>query len=319
MVYIIASLAFGGVFLLIVGANLLAGDVTTAQRLAARKRLEEELRLRQKDRAKQAMANRQLYELAAEGFEIQSKPTLRERFVKLVDESGLKVQPQQLAGICGACFFAAAGLVWFASQSATLGVLVGVGIAILPVMCVQVARMRRQEKLLSQLPDAFDLMARSLKAGQTISQAIQAVAEEFSPPVAWEFGYCYDQQNLGLTPEAAMRELARRTGLLELKVFVLAVMIHRQTGGNLSVLLEKLATVIRDRYRIRGAIKALTAEGRFQAIILLMLPPGLMMAIMVINPEYMQTLFEFPLLIAATGVMMAIGAYWMNKIISFDV
>jgi len=78
------------------------------------------------------------------------------------------------------------------------------------------------------------------------------VADEFSPPIADEFGFCYDQQNLGLSPEASMRDLARRTGLLELKIFVLAVMVHRQTGGNLSELLEKLATVIRHRYRIRG-------------------------------------------------------------------
>src|SRR6202030_4138555 len=118
-----------------------------------------------------------------------------------------------------------------------------------------------------------------MRSGQTISQAMQSVADDFAAPASDEFGYCCDQQNLGLSPEAAMRGLALRTGILEMKIFVLAVMVHNQTGGNLAELLDRLSTVIRDRYRIRGSIQALTAEGRMQMMILLALPP-LMLAVL---------------------------------------
>ena len=145
-----------------------------------------------------------------------------------------------------------------------------------PCRCVyvQLKRKARLEKLLSQLPDAFDLMARVIRAGQTMSQALQAVADEFDQPIAAEFAYCYEQQNLGLPPEVAFRDLARRTGLLEIKIFVLALLVQQQTGGNLAELLDKLADVVRERFRIRGKIKALTAEGRMQALVLLVLPLG---------------------------------------------
>ena len=129
-------------------------------------------------------------------------------------------------------------------------------------------------------------MGRVIRAGQTMSQALQAVADEFPPPIAGEFAYCYEQQNLGLPPEAALRDLARRTGLLEIKIFVLALLVQQQTGGNLAELLDKLSDVIRERYQIRGKIKALTAEGRMQAIVLLALPPALFLIMLVMNRDY---------------------------------
>ena len=106
---------------------------------------------------------------------------------------------------------------------------------------VKRTRDARIEKLRSQLPEAFDLMARVVRAGQTLGQALLAVADEFPQPISVEFAFCYEQQNLGLPPEVAFRDLARRTGILELKIFVLAVLVQQQTGGNLAELLIKLA------------------------------------------------------------------------------
>jgi tight adherence protein B len=105
---------------------------------------------------------------------------------------------------------------------------------------------------------------------------------------------------------------------LELKIFVLAVMVHRQTGGNLSELLGKLSKVIRERYRIRGAIKALTAEGRLQGIILMALPPLMLVALLIVNRPYAMTLFEYPALLVGMFISMTIGGFWMHRIISFD-
>jgi tight adherence protein B len=144
------------------------------------------------------------------------------------------------------------------------------------------------------------------------------VADEFEDPIATEFGYCYEQQNLGLTAESAMKDLAQRTGLLELRIFVVAVSVHRQTGGNLSELLDNLSSVIRDRQRIRGQIRALTAEGRLQAGILLGLPPFLMGVLTVVNQEYIATLFQYPLLLVGMFVFEIIGALWLRMIINFD-
>ena len=158
------------------------------------------------------------------------------------------------------------------------------------------------EKLLSQLPDAFDLMGRVIRAGQTMSQGLQAVADEFAPPIATEFSYCYEQQNLGLSPELAMRDLARRTGLLEIKIFVTAMLVQQQTGGNLAEMLDKLSAIIRQRYRLRGQIKALTAEGRFQAAVLLALPIVMFFVFLVLNPAYEAELLKHPSLIVATLV-----------------
>ncbi len=183
---------------------------------------------------------------------------------------------------------------------------------------VKYKRTVRLEKLLSQLPDTFDLMSRIVRAGQTLSQALQAVADEFAQPIAGELSYCYEQQNLGLSPEVAMRDLARRTGLLEVKIFVTAVIVQQQTGGSLAEMLDKLAHVIRQRYRTRGQIKTLTAEGRMQAMILLALPVVMFFGFLVLLPDYEGKLLEHPSLIVTTLTFELLGALWIRKIVNFD-
>jgi tight adherence protein B len=319
MNYIIIGLAFGTGFLLILAANFVLADLLAMQRQQTRKRLEEEMRLQQRERTRKAMERGDLYVLASEEWaELTVRPTLRERFVRLAEESGLHIQPGQLLAL-------ALGLA--AGLALPLGTLTGRWIVVLPaaaaggllpILYVAIVRTRRREKLLSQLPDAFDLMSRLLRAGQTIPQALLAVADEFPSPISDEFRCCYDQQNLGLSPEAAMRDLARRAGLLELKIFVLAILVHQQTGGNLVELLEKLSKVIRDRYRARGVIKAATAEGRLQAMVLLALPPLMLGVMYLINRPYMMTLFEYPMLLLAMFGWMTLGGLWMHRIVSFD-
>ncbi|HVW36776.1 MAG TPA: type II secretion system F family protein, partial [Pirellulales bacterium] len=111
---------------------------------------------------------------------------------------------------------------------------------------------------------------------------------------------------------------AQRTGLIELNIFVVAVIVQRQVGGNLSEILEKLADVVRERYRIRGVIRGLTAEGRLQALILMALPPLLLALMLIVNREYAQLLLERPILLVGMGVFMGLGALWIRKIVNFD-
>jgi tight adherence protein B len=210
---------------------------------------------------------------------------------------------------------ALAGVVRQSLPAAAVGAVVG---ALGPLTYVRLRQKMRLHKLLSQLPDTFDLMARVIRAGQTMSQALQAVADEFDRPIAAEFSYCYEQQNLGLPPELALRDLARRTGLLEVKIFVLALLVQQQTGGNLAEMLEKLATVVRERFRMWAKIRALTAEGRFQAAVLLTLPPAMFFIILFLNRNYAQVLLDHPLLPVVMLISEGIGALWIRKIVNFD-
>ena len=319
MAYFWLLLAFGGGFLLIFGVNFILADVFETHRKKASKRLDEDLRLQRQERARNSMACKDLYDVAADGMvDVRERLTLSERFVKLVDQSGAAIRPKQLAMLCVGLAVLAAVAAGVLSSSWIAAALVAPVGGALPALYVSFLRMKRTETLLSQLPDAFDLMSRTMRAGQTAAQALQAVADEFTSPIADEFGYCYDQQNLGLSVEAAMRDLSQRTGLLEVKIFALAIMIHRQTGGNLTELLEKLSTVIRERYRIKGQIKSLTAEGRLQGIILLALPPGMLVAMLFLNRPYVMVLFQQPVLLAMMLTSMALGALWMRRIINFD-
>lgn len=161
-------------------------------------------------------------------------------------------------------------------------------------------------------------MAQILRAGQSLGQAMQGVATEFTSPIAEEFAYCAEQQNLGLSTEISMRDLAKRTGLVEMNIFVVAVLVQRQVGGNLSEILEKLAFVVRQRFKTRGTIKTLTAEGRLQAAVLMALPPLLLVAMLIVNHDYAMVLIHKPYLIGGMLFFMALGGLWIRKIVNFD-
>ena len=176
----------------------------------------------------------------------------------------------------------------------------------------------RREKVLRQLPPAFDLMARILRSGLSMPQAFQGVAEAFPNPLAAEFARCRDEQNLGILPEISFRGMAERIGVLEMKIFVMAMLIQRLTGGNLSEVLERLAELIRERLRLRSQVRTLTAEGRMQAGVLLVLPVVMFFAMRWVNRPYTDVLLAHPDWLTGMAVLMAIGALWIRKIIDIE-
>jgi len=208
------------------------------------------------------------------------------------------------------------------SASCFGGLLVGIGVGVIgaavPFVLVHVKRNARKEKLLQQLPNGFELMARVIRSGQSVPQALRSVAETFDGPIAEEFGSCQHQQNLGLRPEVTFQELVQRSGIVELRIFAMAMMIQRQTGGNLSEVLERLAGVIRNRLRLRQQVRAWTAEGRLQGWTLVALPFLMFGILMVINRRYVETLFDHVPLVLATLGCMAIGILWIRKIVNFS-
>jgi tight adherence protein B len=300
----------------IAGAGSVASDLFLRDRSRLRSRIDDEFRGRQRDRARRSLLFKELGQASAEVA--GDRPGVRERFAAMIEQSGLDLEPRQLLVITVVAGLAAGLLGGLARRSVPVGIVAAAVGAALPPFYVERARKARLEKLRSQLPDAFDLMARVIRAGQTMSQAQMAIAEEFQPPIAGEFSYCFEQQNLGLSTEIALRDLARRTGLLEIKIFVTALLVQQQTGGNLSELLEKLAAVVRDRYRIRGKIKTLTAEGRMQGLVLLFLPPALFLIMLAMNREFAEVLLEYPMILVGVAASETFGALWIRKIVNFD-
>jgi tight adherence protein B len=318
---IIVILTFTAAFLAVFSANLILLDIIANDQNRLKKRIGEELLKRERERARESTQHfKDLGQLAAEAIqEASDEPSgLIVWFKSLVEQSGLNLTPGKLVAIMsgsGLCLGALGTLIFVNWIVGILCFAVG---ALIPLLVVQFKRHKRLELLRSQLSDTFDLMARILRAGQSMPQAMQAVSQEFKPPVALEFAYCYEQQNLGLAPEYALRDLARRTGLLEIKIFVLALLVHQQTGGNLTEILENLAFIVRDRFRIRGMIASLTAEGRVQAGILLVLPPAMFVILLFVNREYALKLFNHPILPILSLTFMGLGAIWIRKIVNFD-
>lgn len=316
---LLTMLTFGAGVAIFAGVYSIVSDLFLRDRQIVAERINEEFRQKQRARIQQSPLFKNLGQLAAEvAADTDTAPGIRVRFEKMVDQSGLDITPRKLLSIAIAASVILIMVAVLLRQGFVMVAIAGTLGFALPLMFVQQKRKARLEKMLSQLPDTFDLMGRVVRAGQTMTQALQAVATEFPQPISSEFGYCYEQQNLGLSTEIAMRDLAWRTGLVEIQIFVMAVLVQQQTGGNLAELLDKLSVIIRTRYKTRGQIRALTAEGRMQAAVLLALPPGLFMIMLFMNPRYATTLFEYPGLIWATLTCEGIGAIWIRKIVNFE-
>jgi tight adherence protein B len=307
---------FLAVALAVIGGYSLLSDLFLRDRSQFGRRVDDTFRKHLREQALRSSLFKNLGTAEWEAAD-DPHPGLRRRFETMVEQSGLNLTPNRLLTLA-AGGAVALGALAFLVRGAAAGAVGAIAGGVLPLAYVSLKRKARLNKLLAQLPDTFDLMARVVRAGQTVPQAIQAVADEFDPPVAAEFSYCYEQQNLGLAPEIAFRDLARRSGLLEMRIFVLAMLVQQQSGGNLAELLDKLAGVVRDRFRVRAKIKTLTAEGRIQALVLLALPPALLGLIMLLNRTYADVLLNNPNLLVGTFVSEVFGALWIRKIINFD-
>jgi tight adherence protein B len=245
----------------------------------------------------------------------QPLPGMWSRFQDMLVQSGLPVTVRFLstASVLAGALAALCG--WFLGGwwVSVAGACVG-GAA--PLAFLRARCRRRQRVLCAQLPEAFELMARAVRAGQTVTGAFQIVARDLEPPLADEFAYCYEQQNLGRSPELALRDLARRTGVIELQMFVAALLVQRRSGGNIVELLSNLSSVVRKRLRLAGKIRALTSEGRLQALVLALLPIGVFGGLLVVNRPYIQVLLDRPHILGALAGFQLLGGLWVRKIIN---
>jgi tight adherence protein B len=207
-------------------------------------------------------------------------------------------------------------------KSLLLSLPVALLMGLIPYFIASAKRKQRMKKFERQLPDALDLAARSLRAGHAFSGGLQMVADEFDDPLGTEFQRTIAQINFGVSAEQALKNLAGRVDCPDLKFFAVSVIIQRESGGNLAEILESISSLIRGRFKLRGKIRTLTAEGKLSAGILIGIPFFVAITLCFINPEYIRVLSTDPtgkILVAAALIMMGLGIAWMKTMITLKV
>jgi tight adherence protein B len=233
---------------------------------------------------------------------------------------GLSISGLLLISLVGGIMVAAVAvlvshLLWAGVPAFALG-------AALPFMFVRYKRGARMHKFEEHFPEALDLMSRAIRAGHAFGAGMKMVADELGEPVGPEFRKAFEEQNFGLSMKESLNNLAERMPLIDVRFFVTAVLIQRETGGNLSEILDNLANVVRERFKIQRQVRVHTAHGRFTGYVLLALPGFLSLALSFINPEHMELLFKDPMgqmMIAVSIAMQVIGWVWIKRVIKIEV
>ena len=244
------------------------------------------------------------------------------RLTTLLEQAGSRMTPGTFAVACAASGLGAAMVVRILTPYTLAMMVAGFAGAAAPVVLLfrqRTARMRRFEE---QFPDALDLLSRAIRAGHAFQAAMGMVASELPSPVGPEFKRTYEQQNFGLPLRDAMNELADRVPVLDVRFFVTAVAIQRESGGNLSEILDNLAHVVRERFKIQRQVRVHTAHGRFTGYVLLGLPAFLAVALSFIAPDQMKLLFYERLgqmMVVGAMVLQIIGFFWIRQVIKIEV
>jgi tight adherence protein B len=242
--------------------------------------------------------------------------TWQERLRQFLEQAGVACSLSEFAWWCVGGGIVAAGLGLFISKWVALAV-APIGAAA-PLATLFARRGLRNRRLSRQLPEVFQMISRAVCAGQTVPAALKIIAQDFQPPVSEEFALCYEQQNLGMSRESALRKLAGRSGIMELQIFVVALLVQAKSGGDLVELLDNLGVMIQKRLKLKDRVRALTGEGRMQAIILVVLPIVALLGIVVLSPEYAKSLLDRPGLLSATAAAQLVGVLWIRRIVNFE-
>jgi tight adherence protein B len=223
-----------------------------------------------------------------------------------------------------ACAFLAAvsfALVALVSRSVPVGIGVAVVVGFLPILYVRRAAAKRLAAFEEQFPDAIDLMARALRAGHALTTALQLVGDEMAAPVGTEFKLLFEQQNYGMSLGDALRAFGDRVPIIDARFFVTAVLTQREMGGNLSEVLENLASVIRERFRVKRQVRVVSAHGRITGVVLGCLPPAVALALSMIAPDHLRILVDDPMgrsMLIGGLVLQAIGVVAIRRIIQVE-
>jgi len=240
---------------------------------------------------------------------------------KVIEQADANVKPSALFGVgLLAAFISGVASGWMVNIY--VAPIVAAVSLYAPFMWLFWKKNKRLKRLANQLPEAMELIARALRAGHSLAAGLHVVSEEMPAPISKEFGRVYEEQNLGISLEDSLKSLTDRVPNLDLRFFVTSVIIQRQTGGDLAEILDRIGYVIRERIKILGQVKALTAEGRLSGIVLIALPIGLFVLMLWMKPDYIEMLWKEDMGIKMSIgaiVSMLIGSYAIKKIIDIKV
>ncbi len=244
------------------------------------------------------------------------------RMRDFVAQAGMKTKPAKILLVSGVVALASYLITGLYYPRFPIPALVGIFVGIVPFSIVALKRRRRLREFEEHFPEALDLLGRAVRAGHAFTTGLEMIATESAEPVAGEFRTAFEEQNFGLPLRDALLNMTERMPLVDVRFFVTALLIQKETGGNLAEILDGLSRVIRDRFRIYREVKTRTAQGRLTAAILISLPLAVMLALELINPMYMRVLFDDPAgptILAIAATMQVIGSLLLWKIIHFEV
>ena len=241
---------------------------------------------------------------------------------EFISQSGMNVKPSKVLLVSGVLGLGSYLLAGFLFHKPFIALPVGLVALVIPIGIIAWKRKKRFRKFEEHFPEALDLLGRAVRAGHAFTTGLEMIAKECAEPLAGEFRTTFEEQNFGLPLRDALLNLAERVPLVDVRFFVTALLIQKETGGNLAEILDGLAHVIRDRFRIYRDVQAKTAHGRLTAGILIAMPIIMAFALNALNHEYMKVLFEDPkgpLILGIAASMQLVGSMLLWKIIHFEV
>jgi tight adherence protein B len=241
---------------------------------------------------------------------------------KLLSQADLKMRAGNFLMVCAVCAVMVGAIVLVFTKEplfAWVGMLLGF---FMPYSYASFRRGKRFQKFEELFPQAIDTLARAVRAGHAFTTALELISNEVAEPVAGEFRKLFEEQKFGLPVRDALVNLTERVPLVDVKFFVTAVMLQRETGGNLAEILDNLSYVIRERFKIQRQVRVYTAQGRLTMLLLMGLPPLIVVTMQVMNPNFIRPLFDDPLghsLIVVGITLQTIGYFVIRKVITIQV
>jgi tight adherence protein B len=298
-------------------------DLRTAKQRKVIDRLKESRTAAREQQVKESLLRKRAADMQHGALEgLVSKMQIVNKIQKMLDQTDLDWSASKmLLNQSAAAIMLGAGLMLM--QFGPVSCLAAsAAVMVLPLIWLVRKRKKRINKLVEQLPDVFELMGQAMRAGHSLPGAIQMVTEQMPDPIAGEFARVFHEQNLGIKVEEALLNMASRVDQMDVRFFVTAVLIQRQTGGDLAEILDKIGTVIRDRVHLFGAVQALTAEGRLSGWVLLLLPVFVFFVCMILNREYASILIDTDtgrMMLGAAIAMDLMGLAMIKKIVNIKV
>ncbi len=244
------------------------------------------------------------------------------RLQDYINQSGMKLRPGKVVLISAVSAFATLVIVAQYYHQPALALLLGALAALAPFGFIAFKRGRRLRKFEEGFPETLDLLGRAVRAGHAFTTGLEMVSKESPEPVASEFRTTFEEQNFGLPLRDALTNMAERVPSVDVRFFVTALLVQKETGGNLAEILDELSRVIRERFKIYREVGVKTAQGRLTAVILISLPIGMLLLMKVMTPQYMNVLFDDPLgptILTVAAAMQIVGAFILWKIVKIQV